>query len=114
MDFAKIKRTRRVEVQIGEDTLHLDYIPRRWDAVLVEKHNALLAEEDEHAPFPERGRERYVTTLERVVEKWDITQDGQPVEVCEAFLRQVEDAYLLAMYGAVRADIEAREEAKNS
>jgi hypothetical protein len=118
MDLKKIKRLRRVEVEVSssekDEKFYLDYIPRRWNAAFVEGHNTLLEEENVETQFPERGRERYIYTLSKVVEEWDITQDGERVPVSEAFLREIDDLYLYAMYNAVRQDLEVRETAKNS
>jgi len=113
MELKQIRCVRRVEIVVGGNRFWLDYVPRRWDAAFVEGHNALVASEDPGTPFLERGRERYVYTLIRVATGWDITQDGEPVPLTEEVLRQVDDVYLLAMYSAVRSDVEQGEEEKN-
>lgn len=113
MELTKIRRTRSVQVQVGEETVRLDFAPRRWDAVFVQRHNEMLDAEDEGVEFPERGRERYIFTLSQVVTGWDVTVEGEGVEVSEELLRQVDDLILFAMYSAVRRDVEGQDEAKN-
>lgn len=113
MDFSRIRRTRKVQVAVGGESFAVEYAPRRWNADFVEKHNALLEEEQE-GNIVLVGRERYIFTLAWMLEGWEITDAGETVPVTEDFLAQVEDVFLFAMYSAVRNDIEAREEAKNS
>jgi hypothetical protein len=113
MDIAKIKRTRRVQVTVGDESFWIEYIPRRWDLAFVEQHNALLTEESEDADPATRGRARYLYTLSTVLDDWDITQDGKRLPVSPDMLATVEDLYLLAMYMAIRVDIEEREKEKN-
>lgn len=113
MDFEKIRRVRLVNVKIAGDVVKIEYAPRRWDSAFVEAHNALLDSEDEQRGFPERGRERYLYTLNQVATGWDITQEGMPLPLNEEILCQVDDIYLFAFYSAIRQDVENREEEKN-
>lgn len=116
MDLTKLRRARRVTVDLGEiGEMWVEYVPRRWDAAFVEEHNAILTEE-EHAEGVgiEKGRERYLYTLARLLVGWDITEDGQSVPVTRQALETLDDAVLFLAYRAVRADIEAEEQAKNS
>ena len=116
MDFTKLRRARRVTVDLGEiGEMWVEYVPRRWDAAFVEEHNAILADEERAEGVGiERGRERYLYTLARLLVGWDITDDGSPVPVNRQTVEALDDAVLFLIYRTVRADIEAEEHEKNS
>ncbi len=103
----KLKRVRVVTIPWGDETISLSYIPRRWDASFVERHNALVETEQDG------GRERYIFTLLTMLHGWDVTNDGAPATITEGLLGQFDDPVLLVMYLAIRRDIEASEEKKS-
>jgi hypothetical protein len=105
MDITKIKRVRKVEVQIGEESFWVEHNPWKWDKQFSEEHNRLLEEEDENQDRAERGRERYIFTLAGVLEDWDITQNGEKAPICEQVLRDLADFALFEIYFAVRQDL---------
>jgi len=104
----QLKRVKTVTVPFGEESITLRYVPRRWDVIFVERHNALIETETDG------GHERYVYTLLTVLDGWDVMEAGEAAAISEDLLHQFDDGVLLMMYLAVRKDLEAAEEKKSS
>jgi hypothetical protein len=113
MDITKIKRTRRVEVTVGDESFWVEYVPRRWDNTFVEQHNAILAEEPEDTTDIAPARQRFIFTILAVADAWDITQDEVQLPITDETLTSIDDLYLYSIYKSIREDIEERAKEKN-
>lgn len=93
------KRSARVTVEYGEDTVVLTYRPERIDAATARRLRKLVESPEQE--------EDLVEILAVLIADWDITQSGKPLPVTPESLRKIPIALMGSLASGIFTDVAA-------